>query len=71
MIAQEDRDLFPWLVGANAHAGQFLKSLTDAGLRADPDNYGRLRPVLLELKEKYPSYGEEEHRRMVADGYEG
>lgn len=57
LIAQiDDEDLFQWLLNAHAHAGDFLKALAEAGLRADMYNYPVLRPVLLEMKLKYPQY---------------
>ena len=69
MIANEDTELFPWLVNASQHAGDFLKALADAGLRADGENYPAIRPALLAMKEKYPKYGDEELMRMRKDGY--
>ena len=68
MVAQEDVELFPWLIAVSHHAGDFLKNLGEAGLRADRLNYPILRPVLLAMKTKYPSYGDEEEQRMRADG---
>lgn len=68
MTAQEDRELYPWLVRANLMGGQFLKSLTDAGLRADPMNYQILRPALLMFRDKFRNYYDEEVARMTADG---
>ena len=58
MIAGEDLELWDWLRNARDFAGDFLKSLAEAGLRADADNYAILRPVLLQMKAKYPKYGE-------------
>ena len=60
-LAQEDDELFNWLVNAAGHgtgppAGDFLKNLAEAGLRADAENYPILRPVLVELSVKYPKY---------------
>jgi hypothetical protein len=55
--AHGDEDLTPWLFGiTRLNAGDFLKSCSSAGLRADPWNYRILRPALLELKRKYPKY---------------
>jgi hypothetical protein len=61
MIAQEDSELFSWLVNAAGHgtgapAGDFLKNLAEAGLRADAENYLVLRPVLVLMAMKYPKY---------------
>ncbi len=57
--ADQDAALFDWLVSASGHhgAGDFLRSLAEAGLRADSFNYALLRPVLLQMKAKYPKYG--------------
>lgn len=56
MIAHEDLELFDWLVAAQARGGGFVHAIADAGLRADPENYELIRPVLLELQRKYPQY---------------
>jgi hypothetical protein len=56
--AQHDALLFDWLVDASRQAGDFLKNLAEAGLRADTTNYAVLRPVLLYFKTKYPKYAE-------------
>ncbi len=65
-IAQQDPELFIWLQTAAGHfaperpaAGSFLRNLAEAGLRADWDNYPILRPVLLQMKAKYPKYSGE------------
>jgi hypothetical protein len=63
--AQEDPDLFEWMqnvINGNpeqgiAPAGDFLKSLANAALHADWENYPMLRPILLQMKYKYPQYG--------------
>jgi hypothetical protein len=52
MTAQEDNELFNWLLNAAGHgtgpaAGDFLKNLAEAALRADAENYLVLRPVLV------------------------
>lgn len=63
MIAQEDRELLPWLLGIVNHrptrAGDFLKAVADAALRADFENYAILRPALLELQKKYSWYSDD------------
>jgi len=61
MIANVDPELWDWLLvasGATARpaAGDFLRTLAEAALRADPDNYRILRPALVLLKAKYPKY---------------
>jgi hypothetical protein len=60
MIACDDPELFTWLAAAAAVGGGFVKTLAEAGLRADPENYALLRPVLLEFKAKYPKYAPKE-----------
>lgn len=60
MIAQEDSELRDWLWGITnrkpSAPGDFLKSLADAALRADWENYPLMRPMLLQIKAKYPEY---------------
>jgi hypothetical protein len=61
MVAQEDTELFEWLQNASGHgtrpaAGDFLKHLAEAGLRADAENYAVLRPVLVVMAMRYPAY---------------
>jgi hypothetical protein len=63
VVANRDPDLFTWLSNASAHAGDFLKNIAEAGLRADPQNYPILRPTLLALKAKYPKYAEQSLRQ--------
>jgi hypothetical protein len=58
LIAQDDPELCPWLLGCCYRAGDFLRNVASAGLRADNQNYSLLRPVLLQLKAKYPEYTE-------------
>lgn len=61
MNAHSDAELNGWLLTilngdrtrGVAPAGDFLKSLAQAALRADPSNYAILRPALLDLKDKY------------------
>jgi hypothetical protein len=52
------RSLHDWLLNAANFAGDFLKSIAWAGLRADGDNYPVLRPALLFMKSKYPEYAQ-------------
>jgi hypothetical protein len=64
MNAHTDDELNGWLLmilngdreRGIAPAGDFLKSLAQAALRADMFNYEILRPALLQLKSKYPEY---------------
>ena len=64
-MAQEDPELFDWLATAAGQrqrpsAGGFVRTIAEAGLRADSDNYRLLRPALLALKAKYPEYANAE-----------
>jgi hypothetical protein len=61
MVAQEDTELFDWLINASGHgtgpaAGDFLKHLAESALHADPVNYPILRPVLMVMSVRYPEY---------------
>lgn len=60
MIAPQDTELLSWLLGVANNkphrAGGFLRSVADAALRADWENYPLMRPFLLEMKKKYPQY---------------
>jgi hypothetical protein len=58
--AHGDAELISWLLNAARDAGDFVKNLAEAGLRADGYNYPILRPVLLRMKAKYPIY---EHKK--------
>lgn len=44
-------------------AGSFLCRVHDVAVMADAENYELVRPVLLQLKAKYPTYAEEFHGR--------
>lgn len=55
-VAQQDEELLPWIFNAKERAGDFLKSLCEAALRADADNYGIIRPALLHMKNRFPKY---------------
>ncbi len=52
----DDPELLEWLSNAKDKAGDFVRNLAEAGLRADPQNYPVLRPVLIEMRKKYPAY---------------
>lgn len=57
LVAQnDDRELLEWLASARDKAGDFVRNVAEAGLRADPENYQILRPVLIEMRRKYPAY---------------
>ena len=61
MFLENDVELSKWVYGLlhnePTRPGDFLKSIAEAASRADFENYGLLRPVLLELQKKYPDYG--------------
>ena len=56
MNANDDLELKQWLYNARERGGSFVKSLFFTAVSADDDNYAILRPVLLQLKAKYPVY---------------
>lgn len=57
LIAQnDDPEMLEWLNNASQRGGGFISSLAWAGLRADSDNYPVVRPLLLEMRKKYPEY---------------
>jgi hypothetical protein len=57
LVAQnDDPELLEWLANANQRGGGFVASLANAALRADPENYWLMRPLLLQMREKYPDY---------------
>jgi hypothetical protein len=57
LIAQnDDPELLEWLSNAANRAGSFLQNLAWAGLRADHENYPILRPVLIEMRKRYPEH---------------
>ena len=57
LIAQnDDPELLEWLMNAKEKAGDFVRNLAEAGLRADWENYPMLRYVLMAMRQKYPQY---------------
>jgi hypothetical protein len=57
LIAQnDDGELLEWLANARERGGHFISSLARAALVADWENYPLLRPVLVEMRKKYPAY---------------
>ncbi len=57
LIAQnDDPELLEWLARADMDGGTFVRSMARAALVADPENYALLRPLILELRKKYPRY---------------
>lgn len=61
VLPSDDAELLDWLRVAAGQtprpaAGDFVRTIAEAGLRADRDNYELLRPALLKLKAKYPQH---------------
>jgi hypothetical protein len=57
LVAQhDDPELLEWLGNAQARAGGFVSNLAYAGLVADHDNYPLIRPLLVQMRQKYPQY---------------
>jgi hypothetical protein len=57
LIAQnDDGELLEWLCNADQTGGGFIGALARAALVADWENYPLLRPVLVEMRKKYPKY---------------
>jgi len=55
--AQTDDPLvLEWLTNARQNAGDFLKNLAEAALRADCENYRFVRPIVIVMRAKYPLY---------------
>ena len=57
LVAQiDDPELLEWLAKAKEEGGGFVSHVAHAGLVADHENYPILRPVLVEMRKKYPAY---------------
>lgn len=57
IIAQEDDpELLEWLAKANHEGGGFVSAIARAALVADWENYPLIRPLILQLRAKYPRY---------------
>ncbi len=66
MIWQEDEELIDWLLNLEPmNAGSFLRAIGEAAMRADSQNYPVMRPLLLELKKKYPDYAKPNFGRSM------
>lgn len=64
----DDPLLLEWLCNARDRAGHFLSYLAKAALLADWENYPILRPVLVQMREKYPVYeASEAVKREIAE----
>lgn len=57
LIAQtDDPELLEWLAKAVHDGGGFVSSAARAALVADHDNYPLIRPLIIQLRQKYPRY---------------
>jgi hypothetical protein len=57
LIAQnDDGELLEWLANAHQRGGHFISNLAHAALVADHENYALIRPLVLELRKRYPAY---------------
>lgn len=57
LIAQtDDPELLEWLAKAAQEGGGFVCAMANAALVADHENYPLVRPLILELRKKYPRY---------------
>jgi hypothetical protein len=57
LILQNDPEMLDWVVNLERmHAGSFLRAIGLAAQHADLSNYQLMRPLLLDLKKKYPDY---------------
>jgi len=69
LIAQnDDPELLEWLAKADREGGGFVSSVARAALVADHDNYPLVRPLILQLRAKYPKYEpSEEVKREIRE----
>jgi hypothetical protein len=57
MIAQSDHPyLLEWLAKADRFGGGFISSIARAALVADPENYPLIKPLVEQMRKKYPQY---------------
>lgn len=57
LIAQsDDPELLEWLAKADQEGGGFVSAVARAALVADESNYPLIRPLVLQLREKYTRY---------------
>ena len=61
MIWNQDPELMLWVENASTYGGSFVHEIAEAALFADHENYALMRPLLLNLKIKYPAYGKEKN----------
>lgn len=69
LVAQnDDPELLEWLAKADKDGGGFVSSVARAALVADWENYPLIRPLVLQLRAKYPSYEPSEGvKREIAE----
>jgi hypothetical protein len=66
MIAQQDDpELLAWLDNAQRQGGGFVSSVANAALVADWENYSLIRPLVLQLRTKYPDHEASAHADRV------
>ncbi len=54
-----DAELDTWVANLmRMGCGGFLQAVYEVAVCSDPQNYELVRPLLLELKKKYPKYAE-------------
>ena len=57
MIAQQDHPyMVEWLAKADRYGGGFVSSLAHAALVADHKNYPLIKPLVDQIRKKYPQY---------------
>jgi len=57
MTWQQDMEsIQSWLHNAHHYGGGFIRTFTEAAMRADAENYVVLRPCLVKFVIKYPEY---------------
>jgi hypothetical protein len=68
-VAQtDDPELLEWLSKACQDGGGFISSIARAALVADAQNYFLIRPVIVQLRHKYPKYEpSDEVKREIAE----
>lgn len=69
LIASEDTpETLSWLASALSDGGSFLSYVARAGLHADYQNYPLIRPLILQLRKRYPEFDPEGVARRVMEG---
>jgi hypothetical protein len=52
----DDPELVEWLAKALLMGGGFVSLIAQAGLIADREHYPLIRPLLIQMRAKYPQY---------------